>query len=430
MIIVYSAALPLNNGNPMKEMFDRNDLFEGDLKISSQTILENYDFKSLPGGEEIMQKYLRLITGDKNEKIYQSAKIGSNVTLWNREGVPYRISPKFSAEERTSILQAIRHWEENTCLVFTEVQPGKSIDYIDFINSDSGCYSDSIGNEGGRQIINLAPRCEEFSTVVHEIGHAIGFWHEQSRPDRDEYVTIKVNNIRSEFLHNFFKRKSIKVDHQGSKYDFGSIMHYTFYDYIKPNCIYTTPFSCNTIEIKNYEEFVRQGKPSTGYVKALSHRDIEQANRLYSCPGKGLKGDLTIYVEQGSFGIDSHLKDGHSGIYVRIIVVDSNGIQHVRRTSYWNQWIAFGEREWQFFRISTWHANDTGSEFQVTMQQTILLKSGKYFYLKNCNNENCSIYITFNYAVSKCYTEAHSFCYEVMILIYTIFFYYFVISHT
>jgi len=63
-------------------------------------------------------------------------------------------------------------------------------------------------------------------TVAHEIGHAIGFWHEQSRPDRDTYVNIHWGNIQSGKEHNFNKYGTGTANTYNVPYDIGSVMHY------------------------------------------------------------------------------------------------------------------------------------------------------------------------------------------------------------
>jgi hypothetical protein len=65
--------------------------------------------------------------------------------------------------------------------------------------------------------------------IAHEIGHSIGFWHEQSRPDRDSYVNIFSNNIKNGKAHNFVKRSWNTVKTYGIPYDYSSIMHYGIY---------------------------------------------------------------------------------------------------------------------------------------------------------------------------------------------------------
>ena len=62
------------------------------------------------------------------------------------------------------------------------------------------------------------------STAVHEFMHALGFHHEQNRPDRDQYVIIHEEIIKPKKEHNFKKAK--RSDTLGQPYDYYSIMHY------------------------------------------------------------------------------------------------------------------------------------------------------------------------------------------------------------
>jgi Notch-like protein len=71
-----------------------------------------------------------------------------------------------------------------------------------------------------------SPHCIHKGTIVHELLHALGFWHEQSRPDRDDYITLALENVRADLAYNFDKYTLNDVDLLGTAYDYESIMHY------------------------------------------------------------------------------------------------------------------------------------------------------------------------------------------------------------
>lgn len=65
----------------------------------------------------------------------------------------------------------------------------------------------------------------QFGSVAHELGHVLGFYHEHSRPDRDNYVTVLRFNIRSDRQYNFLKYSNTEIL-TSEPYDIGSVMHY------------------------------------------------------------------------------------------------------------------------------------------------------------------------------------------------------------
>ncbi|KAJ6636300.1 Zinc metalloproteinase nas-4 [Pseudolycoriella hygida] len=142
-------------------------------------------------------------------------------------------------------------------------------DYVYIIKgTNNGCNS-HVGRIGGKQPMNLqSPGCMNVGTIMHEMIHALGFYHEQSRPDRDNYVTILWQNIQPGFAFAFDKYPSNVVTTFDVPYNYKSIMHYGGYDFSKNK----KP----TIVAKNGAKVGSDGK--------LQDTDILKLKRMYNCP--------------------------------------------------------------------------------------------------------------------------------------------------
>ena len=163
---------------------------------------------------------------EKGEEVPANKSVGRTSGRWPNNTVYYAIEG--SLENKARVYDAIKHWETNTSLDF--VERTSQSNYIYFVTG-SGC-SSYVGMVGGRQNITLSSACSTGNTI-HEIGHAIGLWHEQSRVDRENFVTINYSNIQSGREHNFhtYAQQGMDGDEYTTSLDFGSIMMYGPYSF-------------------------------------------------------------------------------------------------------------------------------------------------------------------------------------------------------
>lgn len=111
--------------------------------------------------------------------------------------------------------------------------------------------------------------CYRIGTIVHEFLHALGFFHQQSATDRDDYVTIVEENLIPELAYNFEKYNDTYITDFGVEYDYGSVLHYP-----------PISFSINGLPtIVPKQEGVEIGQR-----RGLSPKDIYKLNLMYKCP--------------------------------------------------------------------------------------------------------------------------------------------------
>ncbi|XP_036407817.1 high choriolytic enzyme 1-like, partial [Megalops cyprinoides] len=192
--------------------------------------------------------------------------------LWRKSSnglveVPYTVSDDFSYFEKWRIEYAMNTFHTRTCIRFVPRQ--SQSDYIS-IESKDGCYS-YLGRTGGRQVVSLARfGCVYNGIIQHELNHALGFYHEHTRSDRDQYVRINWEYVAPYSVYNFQKQDTNNLN---TPYDYSSIMHYG-------RSAFSTQYGQETITP------IPDPNQPIGQRRNLSDLDIQRINRLYGCSGQ------------------------------------------------------------------------------------------------------------------------------------------------
>lgn len=142
---------------------------------------------------------------------------------WHNGIVPFVISTDFpeNSKGRIEILTAINEINTRTNVTFVEYtnQPN----YVVFVYDEKWCTS-WVGMLGGRQEIRCAiGKNFKAGSLIHEILHCLGFYHEHQRPDRDNYISVNTGNIKN---NNDFLKLNASIVYMIGEYDYSSIMHY------------------------------------------------------------------------------------------------------------------------------------------------------------------------------------------------------------
>ncbi|KAL3841417.1 hypothetical protein ACJMK2_019569 [Sinanodonta woodiana] len=218
------------------------------------------------------------------------------IRLWPGGIIPYNLPQAvYEPKQRAKILAAMRRWEDVTCIQFvpwTDKVEEKLREkrYINFFSAGN-CFSRNGFHSTQPQLIGLGPRCLSMSTIIHELGHAIGLIHEMERPDRDSYIDVLYENINPDSRRNYDTTLSKGMNYElyNTPYDYRSIMHYppmAWSNNNGPAVITKDPAYQNVI----------------GRVDEISFFDALYVNRAYRCRDQCANQRLKVCQNGGFVG--------------------------------------------------------------------------------------------------------------------------------
>ncbi|XP_041797517.1 meprin A subunit beta-like [Chelmon rostratus] len=239
------------------------------LAVSSAFSIDHNGPEIIEIGEEkdIIDANKGLLPDDilEPEKTQRSAIIGEGI-YWTSP-VPYVLEKDLEMNAKGIIMRAFDQFRLKSCIDF---KPRDMEDYYISVQRLDGCFSYVGRWLPNGQVLSIGRFCDYIATIEHEFLHALGFFHEQSRYDRDEYLTIAFENIIEGFENNFEKVSEASSTTNGVPYDYMSVMHYGKNAFSNGNG--------STIITKD-----PQFQDVIGQRLEMSPSDVRELNLLYKC---------------------------------------------------------------------------------------------------------------------------------------------------
>lgn len=212
---------------------------------------------------------------DVDSVLTKRKAISSRRHLWVTKEVPLELAVS-AKDGYNNIRAALGEIQSKSCIRF-RMRDKDDDNWIRFVNK-SGCFS-PVGRQyasPGAQELSIGIGCNHKGIIMHELLHALGFWHEQSRSDRDDFLEVLWENIQKGQEHNFNRYKPKDMDFNGGSYDFSSIMHYGNFAFSKNKRPTMLSVKDPTLQF--------------GQIAELSPTDVIQLNNVYDCKSDKSRG--------------------------------------------------------------------------------------------------------------------------------------------
>ena len=248
----------IKKGQPLEVLIINGQAYlEGDIALGTQASLDSFQSRVAP------------------LSVVQDDNIIIN-SRWPNGIVPFVILSGFTAAEEQVILNAMNHIAANTNVCFRyRTNEGNYIKFKKYTRAQ-------LGFDGGASFLGRCTFCIDGQEIKltaagvndrvirHELCHALGLLHEQSREDRNNFVDILSNNITPGFESQF--GQAIYTSTDVGAYDFSSIMHY-----------FSTAFGkiVNKVQQQTIRRKSNPSDQSFGFASVLSNGDKNGINSMY-----------------------------------------------------------------------------------------------------------------------------------------------------